>query len=66
MRAVIRVLGVILGLFYLCIAVYYVQLGGETVLRKAAMCMGYATLGLIFLIYGIRGRLRTKRKWPVP
>jgi hypothetical protein len=63
MRVVIRGLGVILGLFYLGIAVYYV-LGGETALRKAAMCAGYTTLGLIFLIYGIRGRLREKRKWP--
>lgn len=61
MRLVVRILGVMVGLLFLWVAVYYAQLGSATVWRTILTCASYTMLGLMFLIYGIRGKLRIRR-----
>lgn len=61
MRMAIRVLGVVLGMFWLGTAIYYFQL--EVPLsRRIAWCATYLLLGSTFLLYGVRGRLTTIQK----
>lgn len=63
MRVAIRVLGVVIGVLWVGFAAYYAQLDEETVLRRVATCVTYVVLGAAFLVYGIKGKLPTRRGW---
>lgn len=59
MRIMLRILGVVLGLVWMCFAVYYAQLDGETILHRVATCATYIVMGAALLAYGIKGKLPT-------
>jgi len=62
MRWILRIAGVVLGAVFIAFAVYYSQLGEETVLKRIAKCATYLLMGVAFLIYGVRGTISVKRK----